>query len=216
MAADGNTADADTDTSSGPPQYNVDVVPKKGAYVRMGRGFVVWMTGLSGAGKSTLAQKLAREFRWRGRQVEVLDGDEVRQHLSKGLGFSREDRDTNVKRIAFVAKLLAQHGVIVITAAISPYREARAWARREIKDFVEVYVKCPVEVCADRDVKGLYKKAFAGEIEAFTGVSDPYEEPDQPDITVDTSIESVDESVVNIIQRLELMEYLRPEAVRSN
>lgn len=181
----------------------------------MGRGFVVWMTGLSGAGKSTLSQMLAREFRWRGHEVEVLDGDEVRQHLSKGLGFSREDRDTNVKRIAFVAKLLARHGVIVITAAISPYREARAWARQEIKDFVEVYVNCPVEVCADRDVKGLYKKALAGEIEAFTGVSDPYEEPEKPEITVDTSIQSPEESAAHIIRCLELMEYLRPEAVRT-
>lgn len=182
----------------------------------MERGFVLWMTGLSGAGKSTLAELLAREFRWRGHKVEVLDGDEVRQHLSKGLGFSREDRDTNVKRIAYVAKLLARHGVIVITAAISPYREARAWARREIKDFVEVYVKCPLEVCAERDVKDLYKKAMAGEIQAFTGVSDPYEEPEQPDITVDTSRESPMDSAANIIKQLELMEYLRPETVRSS
>ncbi len=181
----------------------------------MERGFVLWMTGLSGAGKSTLAELLEREFRWRGHKVEVLDGDEVRQHLSKGLGFSREDRDTNVKRIAYVAKLLARHGVIVITAAISPYREAREWARREIGDFVEVYVKCPLDVCAERDVKGLYKKAFAGEIEAFTGVSDPYEEPENPDIVVDTSAEPPTESAARIVQRLEEMQYVRPAGVRT-
>lgn len=179
------------------------------------RGFVLWMTGLSGAGKSTLAQLLAREFRWRGYKVEVLDGDEVRQHLSQGLGFSREDRDTNVRRIAYVAKLLARHGVIVITAAISPYRDARAWARREIRDFVEVYVKCPLEVCAERDVKGLYKKALAGEIQAFTGVSDPYEEPERPDIVVDTSAESPGDSAARILQYLEETQYVRPAAVRA-
>ena len=178
------------------------------------RGFVLWMTGLSGAGKSTLAQLLAREFRWRGYKVEVLDGDEVRQHLSQGLGFSREDRDTNVRRIAYVAKLLARHGVIVITAAISPYRDARAWARREIRDFVEVYVKCPLEVCAERDVKGLYKKALAGEIQAFTGVSDPYEEPERPDIVVDTSAESPGDSAARILQYLEETQYVRPASVR--
>src|SRR5690606_2911014 len=120
------------------------------------RGFVVWLTGLSGAGKSTIATGLAAELQGRGYPVEVLDGDEVRQHLSKGLGFSRADRNTNVERIAYVAKLLAKHGVVVITAAISPYREARARARQEIGEFVEVYVNCPLEVCAARDVKGLY------------------------------------------------------------
>lgn len=182
--------------------------------MRMDRGFVVWLTGLSGAGKSTLAELLARELRWRGREVEILDGDEVRRHLSQGLGFSREDRDINVQRIAYVAKLLARHGVVVIVAAISPYRDARERARREIGDFVEVYVKCPLAVCARRDVKGLYKKALAGEIQAFTGVSDPYEEPEQPDVVVDTSLESPVESAARIVRRLEEMGYLpRAEAV---
>ena len=179
------------------------------------RGFVVWMTGLSGAGKSTLANLLAEELRRRGQLVEVLDGDEVRQHLSKGLGFSREDRDTNVKRIAYVAKLLAKNGVTVITAAISPYREAREWARREIQDFVEVYVRCPLAVCAQRDVKGLYKKAFAGEIQAFTGVSDPYEEPEHPDIVVDTAAEPPAASAARILEQLERMQYVRTAVVQA-
>ncbi len=177
------------------------------------RGFAVWLTGLSGAGKSTIASGLATELKSRGHEVEVLDGDEVRQHLSKGLGFSREDRDTNVKRIAYVANLLVRHGVVVIVAAISPYREARAWARRLIGDFVEVYVKCPLAVCAERDVKGLYRKALAGQIERFTGVSDPYEEPEQPEIVVDTSAESPAETVARIVQQLENMRYVRPPAL---
>ncbi|HEY8497371.1 MAG TPA: adenylyl-sulfate kinase [Limnochordales bacterium] len=179
------------------------------------RGFVVWLTGLSGAGKSTIATGLAEELRGRGYPVEVLDGDEVRQHLSKGLGFSRADRNTNVERIAYVAKLLAKHGVVVITAAISPYREARARARQEIGAFVEVYVNCPLEVCAARDVKGLYKKAMAGEIPAFTGVSDPYEEPDQPEITVFTDRETPAESVARIVQQLEELQFVRGAVVEA-
>lgn len=179
------------------------------------RGFVVWLTGLSGAGKSTIATGLAAELQGRGYPVEVLDGDEVRQHLSKGLGFSRADRTTNVERIAYVAKLLAKHGVVVITAAISPYREARARARQEIGEFVEVYVNCPLEVCAARDVKGLYKKAMAGEIPAFTGVSDPYEEPEQPEITVFTDRETPAESVTRIVRQLEEMQYVRGAVVEA-
>lgn len=171
-------------------------------------GFVLWLTGLSGAGKSTIAELLETELRGRGHRVELLDGDDVRTHLSKGLGFSREDRDTNVKRIAYVAQLLARNGVIAITAAISPYREARAWARRSTRHFVEVYVKCPLEVCAERDVKGLYAKAFTGEIQNFTGVSDPYEEPERPDITVDTSMQSPEESMRDILMQLERMGHL--------
>lgn len=171
-------------------------------------GLVVWLTGLSGAGKSTLAVLLAEELRERGHAVEILDGDEVRRVLSQGLGFSRADRDANVERIAYVAKLLARHGVIVITAAISPYREARARARHEIERFVEVYVRCPVEVCAARDVKGLYKKALAGEIPSFTGVSDPYEEPETPEIVVDTSVETPAESAGRILVGLEELGYL--------
>lgn len=168
-----------------------------------GTGFVLWLTGLSGAGKSTLADLLAHRLRAEGHRVEVLDGDEVRTHLSKGLGFSREDRDTNVKRIAYVAKLLARNGVIVITAAISPYREARAWARTEISRFVEVYVKCPLSVCAQRDVKGLYAQALAGDLPKFTGVSDPYEAPENPEIVVDTSREEPEQSAALILATLE-------------
>lgn len=165
-------------------------------------GFVLWLTGLSGAGKSTIALLLEEELRLRGRRVELLDGDEVRTHLSKGLGFSREDRDTNVKRIAYVAGLLARHGVVAIAAAISPYREARDWARRRAEHFVEVFVQCPLDVCAARDVKGLYAKALAGEIPNFTGVSDPYEEPDNPDIVVDTSRQRPEESAQAILDEL--------------
>ncbi|HLT59048.1 MAG TPA: adenylyl-sulfate kinase [Limnochordales bacterium] len=176
-------------------------------------GFVLWLTGLSGAGKSTIAGGLARELRARGRRVEVLDGDEVRRVLSQGLGFSRADRDANVMRIAYVAKLLARHGVIVIVAAISPYREARERARQEIGRFVEVYVRCPLEVCVQRDVKGLYKEALAGRIPHFTGVSDPYEEPEQPEITVNTAEETPAESVARIVAALEAMAWLPPAAV---
>ena len=170
------------------------------------QGFVLWFTGLSGAGKSTLATRVAGVFAARGYRVEVLDGDEVRTHLSKGLGFSKEDRDTNVRRIGFVARLLARHGVIAITAAISPYADVRAEMRAaaEAADvpFVEVYVSCPVSVLAERDVKGLYKKALAGEIEHFTGVSDPYEPPQNPEVTVDSSRESVDESAAKVLDYL--------------
>lgn len=173
-------------------------------------GFVVWLTGLSGAGKSTIGQLLATELREHGHKVELLDGDEIRTHLSKGLGFSRTDRDINVKRIAYVAHLLARNGVIAITAAISPYREAREWARRTTEQFVEVFVKCPLSVCARRDVKGLYELAFTGQIENFTGVSDPYEEPEYPDITVDTSEQTPAESMHNIMAHLQRTGYLRP------
>ncbi|MBO8142840.1 MAG: adenylyl-sulfate kinase, partial [Firmicutes bacterium] len=150
------------------------------------RGFVLWLTGLSGAGKSTLAALLKERLRRDGYEVEVLDGDEVRRHLGQGLGFSRADRDANVARISYVARLLSRHGVVVIVAAISPYREARARAREEIGRFVEIYVKCPLEVCAARDVKGLYRRALAGRIPHFTGVSDPYEEPENPELTLHT------------------------------
>lgn len=175
-----------------------------------GQGFTVWFTGLSGAGKTTVARHVAEILRQRGRLVEVLDGDEVREHLSRGLGFSRADRDTNVKRIAYVAKLLTRNGVAVITAAISPYREAREWARREIGNFVEVYVNCPLEVCAARDVKGLYKKALAGEIPNFTGVSDPYEPPTNPELILETHRETPSESAAKVIACLERLGYLEP------
>jgi adenylylsulfate kinase len=150
-------------------------------------GFVVWLTGLSGAGKSTISDALAPELRRAGRRVEVLDGDVVRTHLSKGLGFSREDRDLNVARIAFVAHLLARNGVAVIVAAVSPYRQAREDARHLIGDFVEVHVAPPLEECIRRDTKGLYARALAGEIAQFTGVGDPYEPPANADLVLDTS-----------------------------
>src|SRR6266542_3485611 len=147
----------------------------EGAVIQMSKGCVVWLTGLSGAGKSTIAQRLRGELAMRGQPVEVLDGDEVRTQLSRGLGFSKADRDTNIRRIGYVARLLARNGVTVIAAAISPYRQVR----------VEVCVRCPLEELARRDVKGLYRKAMAGEIENFTGVSDPYEEPYDPEVVVD-------------------------------
>lgn len=174
-------------------------------------GFTLWFTGLSGAGKSTLADILKQHLRERGRLVEILDGDEVRTHLSKGLGFSREDRDINIKRIAFVAKLLTRNGVATISAAIAPYREARVWARQEIGNFVEVYVKCPLEVCRQRDVKGLYKLVDEGKIKNFTGVDDPYEEPENPEVVVETDKESIEESVQKIFAKLEELGYLIPE-----
>jgi adenylyl-sulfate kinase len=167
------------------------------------KGFVLWFTGLSGAGKSTISNLIEARLREAGAKVEVLDGDVVRTHLSKGLGFGKEDRDINIRRIGFVAELLARHGVIVIVAAISPYRAVRDEVRERIPDFVEVYVECPIEVLAERDVKGLYKKALAGEIEHFTGVSDPYEPPLHPEVTVDSSRENPLESANKIWATLE-------------
>jgi adenylyl-sulfate kinase len=167
------------------------------------KGFTLWFTGLSGAGKSTIAGILERQFRAAGARVEVLDGDVVRTHLSQGLGFSKEDRDTNIRRIGFVAEMLSRNGVIVIVAAISPYRAVRDEVRARIGDFVEVYVECPLEVLATRDVKGLYKKALAGEIAGFTGVSDPYEPPLHPDVVVNSSRETPDDSVEKIWATLE-------------
>lgn len=183
---------------------------------RPSKGFTLWFTGLSGAGKSTVAQHVARLIEERGRLVEILDGDEVREHLSKGLGFSKEDRDTNVRRIAYVARLLTRHGAAVITAAISPYRDARDWAREQIGNFVEVYVDCPLEVCAQRDVKGLYKKALAGEIPQFTGVSDPYEPPENPELTLYTHKETPNESAAKVIACLERLGYLEPVAAQTS
>ena len=170
----------------------------------------MWFTGLSGAGKTTIAEIVEHELRARTRKIEVLDGDIVRTNLSKGLGFSREDRDTNVLRIGFVADLLTRNGVGVIVSAISPYKEARDQVRRRIVDFVEVFVDAPLEVCADRDVKGLYQKAFAGEITQFTGVSDPYEPPNAPDLVLKTDEESPEESAQKVIEKLEFFGYLWP------
>ena len=178
-------------------------------------GFTIWFTGLSGAGKSTLSEVIEQRLRERGRKVEVLDGDVIRTNLNKGLGFSREDRDTNIKRIAFVCSLLTRNDVICISAAIAPYEEAREWARQQIGNFVEVYVKCPIEVCRQRDVKGLYKLADAGTIKNFTGVSDPYEEPEDPELVIETDKETIEESVARIFARLEELDYLEPEEVRE-
>lgn len=172
-------------------------------------GFVVWFTGLSGSGKSTLAAMLAAALTQRGAHVESLDGDVVRTNLSKGLGFSREDRDTNIRRIGFVAKLIARSGACAITAAISPYREIRDEQRRAIERFCEVYCECPLEVLARRDAKGLYARALAGEIKGFTGVDDPYEPPTSPEVVVRTDRESPRESLGKILTKLEALGYLR-------
>ncbi|MEO8130978.1 MAG: adenylyl-sulfate kinase [Bryobacteraceae bacterium] len=174
----------------------------------MHKGFTIWFTGLSGAGKSTASEMVYARLKESGAKVELLDGDVVRTHLSKGLGFSKEDRDTNVRRIGFVCELLSRNGVIAIVAAISPYREVREEVRATIPDFVEVYVHCPIEVLAQRDVKGLYKKALAGELASFTGVSDPYEPPSNPEVSIDSSTEKVDESVDKVFAKLKELDLL--------
>jgi adenylylsulfate kinase len=182
---------------------------------KSGRGFVVWLTGLSGAGKSTLADAILPALRAEGRRVELLDGDLVRTHLSKGLTFSREDRETNVARIAFVAHLLARNGVVVLVAAISPFRAGRDEARALIGDFVEVHVAPPLEECIRRDVKGLYARALAGEIPQFTGVNDPYEPPLTPEVRIDTSGASVDHAAAQILSKLEDLGYLEGARARQ-
>ncbi len=173
----------------------------------MSQGFTLWFTGLSGAGKTTLTNEIVPQLKARGVKVEVLDGDEVRTNLSKGLGFSKEDRDTNIRRIGYVARLLSRNGVGVIVAAISPYREIRDEVRKDIEHngaaFVEVFVKASLDTLVQRDVKGLYKKAIAGEIANFTGVSDPYEEPLTPEILVSSDTEAIAESAAKIIDHLE-------------
>jgi adenylylsulfate kinase len=179
--------------------------------VPRGPGAVLWFTGLSGSGKSTLAEEVAPRLRALGKRVEILDGDVVRTNLSKGLGFSREDRDLNVARIAFVAHLLARNGVFVITASISPFRATRDDARRLIGDFVEIHVAPPLEECIQRDVKGLYRKAIAGEIKDFTGIGDPYEEPPSPELRLDTSRLSVDEAASRVVGTLRDLGYLGAE-----
>ena len=174
----------------------------------MKRGFTIWFTGLSGAGKTTISRLVEAELRERGFLVEVLDGDVVRQNLSQGLGFSKADRDTNIRRIAFVSKLLTRNNVVTLVAAISPYREVREEARKEIGSFVEVYVKCPLENCMARDAKGLYKKALEGTIPCFTGVSDPYEEPLEPEIVLFTDQETPKESAARLLRRLRELNYI--------
>ena len=172
------------------------------------KGFTLWFTGLSGAGKTTLARQVEARFRATGLKVELLDGDVIRTNLSKGLGFSAEDRDTNIRRIGFVCDLLSRNGVIAIASAISPYRAIRDELRGKIGNFVEVFVSVPIKVAIERDVKGLYKKAIAGEIKNFTGISDPYEEPLQAEIVVETDKEEEAESLTKIYARLEEMGYL--------
>jgi len=174
----------------------------------MHKGFTLWFTGMSGAGKSTISERVFARLKSAGAKVELLDGDVVRTHLSKGLGFSKEDRDINIRRIGFVCELLTRNGVIAIVAAISPYRGVREEVRSRIGNFVEVHVTCPIEVLAERDVKGLYKKALAGEIASFTGVSDPYEAPANPELTIDSSREPVDHSVEKVWSKLRAMELI--------
>ena len=171
-------------------------------------GFGVWLTGLPASGKTTIARALEKALRRRGLRVEVLDGDEVRRNLSPDLGFTRKDRETHARRVAYVAKLLVRNGVAVIVGLISPYRNFREHARKQIGNFVEVWVKCPLEECMRRDPKGLYERALRGEISDLTGIQDPYEEPLNPEVTVDTSKESVEESVNKIIKKLENLGYL--------
>lgn len=178
-------------------------------------GTTIWLTGLSGAGKSTLADALAPRLRERGLLVEILDGDEIRTNLSKGLGFSKEDRDTNIHRIGYVARLLSRNGVVVIAAAISPYREIRDEIRAQIEAeqavFIEVHVTASLETLVERDVKGLYKKAIAGEITQFTGISDPYEPPLKAEVTINSDNEALEESIERIIRELEARELMGSE-----
>lgn len=187
-------------------------------------GCVIWFTGFSGSGKTTLGERLDAELRRRGQRVELLDGDVVRTHLSKGLGFSRQDRDTNILRIGFVCGLLARNDVIAIATAISPYRATREAVRASVERFVEVFVDCPLSECVRRDVKGLYRQAMAGEIAEFTGVSDPYEPPLHPEITIASDQETADESAARILAWLERHNYIpqvaplataRPEVATS-
>jgi adenylylsulfate kinase len=172
-------------------------------------GFTIWFTGLPCSGKSTIADRLAEIIKKERGQIEVLDGDVIRTNLSKGLGFSREDRETNLKRIAFVCNLLTRNGVPNISAAISPFENVREWCRELIgEDFIEVYAQCPVEVCIERDVKGMYKKALAGEIKGFTGIDDPFDEPVDPEVVCHTDRETVEESVETVVSWLRTKGYL--------
>lgn len=176
------------------------------------KGMTLWFTGLSGAGKTTISQAVEKELTAQGYKVEVLDGDVVRENLTKGLGFSKPDRDENIRRIGFVAQLLTRNGVIVIVSAISPYRNIRDEVRNRIGDFVEVYVNAPLAVCEKRDVKGLYKKARAGEIKTFTGVSDPYEPPLNPEVECRTDQESLQESVLKVMTQVQEQVHINDHA----
>lgn len=177
----------------------------------MNNGFTIWFTGLPCSGKTSVSEIVAQELLERGLNVEILDGDVVRQNLSKELGFSKQDRDRHIRRIGFVSKLLSRNGVAVIAAFVSPYLAIRDELRQDIENFVEVYVKCPVEICMERDVKGMYKKALAGEIKNFTGISDPYEEPEYPEIVIETDKETPEESAQKVLDTLEEFGYI-PQA----
>ena len=172
------------------------------------KGFTAWFTGLPCSGKTTVADRVAEILRDKGYRVERLDGDIVRRSLTSDLGFSKEDRDENIKRVTFVAKLLTRNGVAVLATFVSPYRERRRKTREEIASFVEIYTRCPLEVCIQRDDKGMYKKALAGEINNFTGIDDPYEEPEEPELILDTDKESVEESAQKVLKKLEELGYL--------
>ncbi len=179
------------------------------------RGFTLWFTGLSGSGKTTLSRQIEEILLERGLKVEVLDGDVIRTNLSKGLGFSKEDRDTNIRRIGFVCNLLTRNGVVAIAAAISPYSDIREENRKLIGSYVEVFCKCPLDVLKERDPKGLYKKVEAGEIKHFTGVDDPYEEPSNPEVLVETDKESPEQSVAKIIKTLEILNHIPPSGTEE-
>lgn len=174
------------------------------------RGFTLWFTGLPCSGKSTLAEIIAKELEQRGRGVEILDGDVVRTNLTKGLTFSKEDRDENIRRIGFVCGLLSKHGAIAISAAISPYRAVRDEVRSKIENFVEVFVDTPLELCIQRDVKGMYKKAIAGEMKNFTGISDPYEPPLHPELVIETQNEGPEQSAARIFEKIEQLGLVDP------
>jgi adenylylsulfate kinase len=174
----------------------------------MSKGVTVWFTGLPCCGKTTVADKVASLLKEQGRKVERLDGDIVRKSLTSDLGFSKDDRDENIKRVTFVAKLLTRNNVIVLATFVSPYRERRKKTREEIGDFIEVYVKCPLDICIDRDVKGMYEKALKGEIKGFTGINDPYEEPLNPELVLNTDKETVEESVEKVLEKMRELDYL--------
>ena len=172
------------------------------------RGFTAWFTGLPCSGKTTVADRVAELLKERGRLVERLDGDIVRKGLTSDLGFSKEDRNENIKRVTFVAKLLTRNGVAVLATFVSPYKARRQKTREEIGDFVEIYTRCPLDVCMERDVKEMYKRALAGEIKEFTGIDDPFEEPENPELVIDTDKETVDESAEKVLAKLQELGYL--------
>jgi adenylylsulfate kinase len=186
----------------------VKIITHGGRIMDPQKGFTVWFTGLPCSGKTTIADRVAEVLRNNGHRVERLDGDIVRQGLTSDLGFTKEDRDENIKRVTFVSKLLTRNGVMVLATFVSPYRERRKKTREEIGDFVEVYTRCPIEVCIARDVKGMFKKALAGEIINFTGIDDPYEEPENPELILDTDKESIDESIQKVLLKLKELGYV--------